>query len=103
MKETFEISICTDKVKLPISFVRRINTQNGEVNKFIKYNLSMDNSVVLTNKNGFVSAISKVNGLVDEKTRARYDIFLKTLDCGRVIYDNEITGTEFIEIIKKLV
>ena len=102
MKETFEISICTDKVKLPISFVRRINTQNGEVNKFIKYNLSIDNSVVLTNKNGFVSAISKVNSLVDEKTRARYDLFLKTLDCGRVIYDNEITGTEFIEIIKKL-
>lgn len=103
MKEVFEISICSDKVKLPISFIRRVNTQHGEVSSFIKYNLSADNSINLVNKNGFVTMITKVNTLVDEKTRNRYEVFLKTLDCGRVVYDNEITGTEFSEIIKKVI
>lgn len=103
MQEVFEITLNTDKAKLPISFIRKINTQNGEVNKNIKYNLSGDNSIELFNKYGFVPIINKVNSLVDEKTLNRWNIFLQTIEVGRVVYDNAITGTEMKEIFKTII
>ena len=84
----------------PVAFVRKINTQKGLVRQDIKYNLSVDGSVVLTNKNGYVPIYFKINGLVDEQTRKYWEIFKMCFDAKRVIFDNMESGSDFNKVLR---
>lgn len=95
----FEISLF-QKAKLPIVFVRQINTQNGNVRKYIRYNYSIDNTQKLTTQNGIVPYIAKFNSLIDKNCYEFYSIIKKTFELNRVVFDSLETGTYFNEIIK---
>lgn len=98
--EVYELTLWEDKN--PIAFVRKINTQQGLVRSEILYNLSYDNSLVLTNKNGIVPMYGKVNRLMDEETRAYYEIFCLCIQAKRVVYDKISSGSDFMKIFKYL-
>lgn len=98
--EVYEISIYEDQN--PIAFVRKVNTQNGMVRSDIKYNLSYDNSLILTNKYGVVPMYGKINNLVDETTRKYYEIFKQCLEAKRVVYDKISSGSDFTRVFKYL-
>lgn len=99
----YEMSLYTDSL-LPILFVRNVNTQYGKVNNLVKYNLSLDNTVVLYSdkRKSFVPRINKINRLVDKNT---IEIFGKCMDCldaGRVIFSEVSVGSNFIQIVKEI-
>lgn len=99
----YELSLYTDSL-LPILFVRIVNTQYGKVNSNIRYNLSLDDTVVLYSekRKSFIPRINKINKLVDEKTRDVYDTAISCLDAGRVIFSDISTGSNFIQIIREI-
>lgn len=101
INQVYEFTIHTD-IKMPILFVRKVNTQMGKVNTNILYNLSYDDSVLLRNKNGIVPTITKINDLVDDKTKQKWSMALKCYECGRVIYDTIATGSEFMNLLPKV-
>lgn len=89
----------------PVAFIRKVNTQQGFVKKYIKYNLSYDNSVILRSEKGIVPIYKKINGLVkmiDNDVYNLYNIFKLCLDCGRVIFDTIETGSDFTRVISKI-
>ena len=88
--------------KLPILFVRKVNTQQGKVKESIYYNLSYDNSVILMNKKGFVPIIAKVNSLIDTNTKRQWDYVCECYNAGRVVYDTIETGSNFMYIFDKV-
>lgn len=89
-------------VRLPILFIRKINTQDGKCHKSIKYNLTYDRSVVLINKNGIVPSVTKITKLVDDETIEQWNIVQQCIDCGRVIFDTIETGGEFQNLYNKI-
>ena len=102
MDNVFELSLFTD-YKLPILFVRPINTQDGKVNQYIKYNLCFDNTVVLRNKEiGIVPTISHMTSLVDKDTLSVYKICLDCIDSGRVVYKDLASGSMFVSIMREI-
>lgn len=96
--EVYELSILEQEN--PIAFVRKINTQGGMVRHDIKYNLSYDNSLVLTNKHGIVPMYGKINSLVDETTRKYYEIFKQCIEAKRIVYDKISSGSDFMKVYK---
>lgn len=94
--EVYEFSIYESDC--PIVFCRKINTQNGEVRKEIRYNLSYDNTIQLNNKNGYVPMVGKLNKLVDEEIRGYWDLIKLCIEAKRVIYDNMESGSDFMKI-----
>lgn len=99
--DVYELSLYMDS-KLPILFVRKVNTQQGKVKESIYYNLSYDNSVILMNKKGFVPIIAKVNSLVDTNTLKQWDYVCDCYNAGRVVYDTIETGSNFMYIFDKV-
>jgi hypothetical protein len=97
----YEFAIHTDS-KMPILFVRKVNTQLGKVKKRVLYNLAYDDTVHLINDNGFVPTISKVNKLVDQNTLKKWELLQLCIDCDRVIYDTIATGSEFMSLFRKI-
>lgn len=98
--EAYELSLLeqTD----PILFVRKINVQQGQVRKEIRYNLSYDNSLPLVNKKGFVPMYGKVTSLMDENTQALWSIARSCINAKRVVYDKLESGSDFMRIYKYL-
>lgn len=94
--DVYEISLYESNN--PIVFIRKINTQNGEVRKDILYNLSYDNSVTLINKNGVVPVYAKFNRLIDNETLMYWEIAKLCIDTKRVVYDNISSGSDFMKI-----
>lgn len=94
--EVYEISLYESED--PITFVRKINTQCGEVRKEIKYNLSYDNSLQLVTKAGIVPTYSKFNSLIDKETLTYWDITKLCIDAKRVVYDKIESGSDFMKI-----
>lgn len=97
----YEFTINTD-IKIPILFVRKVNTQNGVCGTKIKYNLTYDRTVNLINKNGIVPSFTHINEFIDDDTICLWDMGMKCLKCGRVIFDNVATGSEFLHLIEKI-
>ena len=98
--DVFELSVY--EKRNPILFVRRVNTQEGKVSTGIKYNLSFDNSVQLVTKYGAVPFYKKVSSLMDNETWELMKIAKECCRCGRVVYDNTLTGTEFERMLLSL-
>lgn len=94
--EVYELSLYEGND--PIAFIRKINTQSGEVRREIKYNLSYDNSLQLVNKNGIVPIYSKFNALVDKETLTYWNIVKLCVDAKRVVYDKIESGSDFMKI-----
>lgn len=98
--EVYELSLLEQRN--PILFVRKINTQGGQVRRDILYNLSYDNSLVLVNKNGIVPMYGKVTPLMDENTQALWRIADNCIKSKRVVYDKIESGSDFMRIYKYL-
>lgn len=80
----------------PIAFVRKVNVQQGMVKRRIKYNLSKDNSVILNSINGAVPKYNRISRkFMDNEIIGMLDIVKECLNCGRIVYDTNQTGTEF--------
>ena len=97
----YELAIYTDS-SLPILFIRDVNTQEGKVSTLIKYNLSFDNSQPLTNKYGFVPTINKINDLVDKGTIEKWNLAIKCIECGRVLFNSISVGSNFITVLNDI-
>lgn len=95
----FELSIKVDGV--PVAFVRKLNTQQGKVRKGIKYNLTLDKSVILTN-NKIVPMLCCANKLIDEGTRKIMTMFDLCVQTGRILFDNLHTGTDFMQAYENI-
>ena len=95
LKNVYEISIY--ETKDPIVFVRTVNTQQGIVNKRIKYNLSFDNSIQLSYSNDIiVPKYRKISPqFMDEDIVEDFKIIEECIRCGRAIFQTIEIGTEF--------
>lgn len=98
--EVYEMSLFMGKN--PIAFVRRINTQNGFVKPYIKYNLSFDDSLILTSKDGIIPRYSKVNLLIAEEMRVLWQTLKLCIEAGRIVFDNLATGSDFLRVVKHI-
>lgn len=99
--EVYELSMYYEKN--PVAFVRKINTQNGFVKEFVKYNLSYDNSLQLSNVRGIVPTYGEFNNiLIDKRTMDLYNKFKATINAKRVVFDNMASGSDFMKIFKNL-
>ena len=113
MEKVYELTLYTDS-KLPILFVRIVNIQQGKCRKEILYNLSLDNTLLLTKqkeiktkdkteyKREYIPLINKVNNLVDKNTLEMYNLVKLCIESGRMVYDTISTGSNFLQIIDKL-
>ena len=100
-KKVYELSLTTDKY--PIAFVRELNTQNGKVRKEIRYNICYDRGSTLVNKHGIVPSFKIVNDFIDDGTLELFKVFKRCYECGRIIYSNSLTGTEFMLNFKNII
>lgn len=101
MHQSYEMSLLDyNKSKVPILFVRKPNTQNGFVSAKIKYNVCSDMTTPLTNKNGNVPMMNSFSTFIDEGTKKLIQIAMDCIGCGRVIFTDNNTGTEFMQIVK---
>jgi hypothetical protein len=99
LEKTFEISISVEGV--PVGFCRIPNTQDGNVNQLIKYNISYDGTQLKT-VDGYVPTFNHITSLIDVSTKMLLDIFIECVRCGRVLYTNIQDGTEFLTIFNAL-
>lgn len=86
----------------PILFVRKVNTQDGLVSVKIKYNLSYDNSVILTNKKEIVPTYGKLNKLVDKNVLNQCEIMKLCVQAKRVVFDSIATGSDFLSVFQPM-
>lgn len=102
--EVYEISEYVSRN--PIIFVRKVNTQNGRVKPYIKFNISYDDSVDLTTcVDGVISRVPKygsVNDLLPKDVTNFWAIMKLCIDAKRIVFDTMRTGSDFIQIIKNL-
>lgn len=98
--EVYEMSFYTGVN--PIFFVRKINTQNGFVKPFIKYNLSFDESLVLQSKDGIIPRYGKVNPLISSDIRQQWELLKLCIEAKRIVFDSMSTGSDFLRITKNL-
>lgn len=104
--EVYEMSIY-ENGDCPISFVRKINTQNGVVKKYIRYNLSVDDSLNLVKmgENGKMKVVSKfavVNNLMDKEVVEMWNVIKLCIEAKRTVFDNMHTGSDFSRLAKEL-
>ena len=99
--QVYEFTVNTD-IQVPITFIRKVNTQNGKVSNLIKYNLTYDRSVVLISKDGYVPTVTKVNSLLPKSIVDKWNTILKCIEAGRVIFDDISTGGEFLNLLPKI-
>ena len=97
----YELSIYIKKN--PVAFVRTINTQNGFVKDYIEYNLSYDNSLQLFNKNGIVPSYKLISPLMTDEVNHLLKIFNQCIDCGRIVFDNISSGSDFLRTYKEMI
>ena len=103
IKQTYELSLLNyNKSKIPVLFVRKPNTQEGRVSTKIRYNVSSDMSISLVNKNGIVPTMSRICSFIDDETRKMLDIAFTCISCGRVVFSDNLIGTEFLQIIENV-
>lgn len=100
LEKVFELSIKLDGI--PCGFCRVVNTQDGKVNKLIKYNFSYDGTQ-LKNDKGFIPTFNHVTSLLDTSTKTLFDIFMECIRCGRILYTDIQDGTEFLTIYNTLI
>jgi len=90
----------------PIVFVRKVNTQNGVVKPYIKYNLSYDNSMALvTNVKGKIARVpqyGRVNDLLPKDVTEFWRMLLLCIDAKRVVFDTMGTGSDFVRIAREM-
>lgn len=98
--DVFEISLHIDKDY--IAFVRTVNTQDGKVKRSTKYNIAVDNSVTLVTIDGIVPRYKRISKFMGTEIVNMFDTVRECVRCGRIVYDNALTGTEFEEIIAKI-
>lgn len=98
LKQVYEMSIHIDQN--PIAYVRKLNTQNGFVKEQVQYNLSYDDSLILSNKHGIVPLYGKVNELIAPEVRRMFEIFMLAVQAKRVVFDTISTGSDFLKLIK---
>ena len=102
--EVFELSIRMGSD--PILFVRKVNTQNGIVKPYIKYNISYDNSLSLSsNIDGKIIRVPQyghINELLPEDIREFWKVAMLCIDAKRAVFDCMPTGSDFIRISKEL-
>ena len=103
LKNVYEISL-TKENKYPITFVRKINTQNGIVRNDIKINLSHDDTVILqTNSGKIIPKFNRISKLFfDENIYRKLCIVSECIKVGRVIFDTIETGTEFKQAYEEI-
>ena len=101
LNRVYEMSI--SNTRFPVVFVRKVNTQDGKVNERIKYNLSYDKTVLLSNKNGVVPCFGKVCTFLDDGVLNDIKIVAKCYDAKRIVFDTQETGTEFIQAFVKMI
>lgn len=103
LKNVYELSYYDNKN--PVAFIRQLNTQNGIVNQKIKYNLSFDNSIKLSYSNYVpVPIYSKVSEkFIDYDVIEDLKIIKECIRCGRAVYQDIQTGTEFNIAFKDIV
>lgn len=98
--EVFELSLYEEKI--PVVFIRKINTQDGHVRKEIRYNFSYDETIQLANKNGLVPMVCKVNSLVDEDAYNWWIIIKLCIEAKRCVFDTMSNGSDFLKIYGNL-
>lgn len=98
--DVYELSLLEQQN--PVLFVRKLNTQGGQVRKEIKYNISYDNSLTLINKHGIVPMYGAVTSLMDEDTQALWNIAGECIKSKRVVYDTIESGSDFMRVFKIL-
>lgn len=98
--DVFEVSIYMNRDF--ISFVRKVNTQEGKVKRSTKYNIAVDNSVILVTDAGIVPKYRKLSKFMGDDIIEMFDIVKECVRCGRIVYDNALTGTEFEDIMLKI-
>lgn len=98
---SYELTINYD-LPLPILFVRKPNIQNGKCKTNIKYNLTYDRTVTLISKDGVVPSITRMTDMIDDDTKDKWDTAMRCLNCGRVVYDEVSTGSEFMRLVEKV-
>lgn len=92
----FEMSYTRDKY--PVSFVRTPNIQKGRVNSDIKFNLAFDKTVMCWNDKRTIPTFRKISPLFGEGMIAELKIVSECLSNGRIVFDNELTGTVFKKV-----
>lgn len=97
--KTFELSIKSDGV--PIGFCRSVNTQDGKVNEFVRYNFSTC-GMQLRNKTGNIPTFNHITTLLDENTMRLLKVYMECIKCGRVLYTDIQDGTEFLTTMELL-
>ena len=102
--EVYELSEYVDRN--PIVFVRKVNTQNGVVKPYIKYNLSYDDSLALVNNvDGVIHRVpqyGKVNKLLPKEVVDFWDMLLMCIEAKRVVFDSMATGSDFVRIAREM-
>lgn len=98
--EVYELSVYESK--LPVAFIRKINTQDGHVRKEIRYNFSYDETLQLANKNGLVPMFCKVNSLVDEEAANWWKTIKLCIEAKRCVFDTMSNGSDFLKIYGNL-
>ena len=90
----------------PIVFVRKVNTQNGVVKPYIKFNLSYDSSLTLvSNIKGKIIRVpqyGKVNELLPESVMAFWKLLMLCIEAKRVVFDSMSTGSDFVRIAREM-
>lgn len=99
--EVYEMSLLMNEN--PIAFIRNVNIRDGKCNSTIKYNFSMDKSIILTNKKGIIPMYRKINKFVDTDTKTRIECLRECIKAGRAVYDTPKTGTEFNLCFEKII
>lgn len=100
IQNTYEMSYTLNKGN-PVAFVRCPNTQRGVVSKNIKYNISFDNSIKLVTFDGkVIPTYNKISPFMDSQIVGELDLIKKCVECGRVLFENEKVGTEFMTAFK---
>lgn len=85
----------------PIAFVRSINTQKGLVARDIRYNISFDNSLNLYDCDGkCVPKYRKISEYMDGRIYSELQLIDNCIKCGRIVFENEQVGTEFMLAFK---
>lgn len=101
LEQVYELSVYTKG--LPVLFVRKVNTQQGMVNKKIKYNLSYDNSIRLSHFGGDIVPIThKITSLLPENIVKYFSLVNLCIESSRVVFDNVANGSDFLSAYKKI-
>lgn len=97
----FEMSYTKQGI-YPIAFIRTPNIQKGRVSRDIKFNLTYDRTVICWNDTHTVPTFRRASKLFGGSLNVELALIKECLATGRVVYDNELTGTIFAKIFPEL-